>query len=414
MNSFSSSLSVENALHSIRKWVHPLAATEKIPLQEALWRVLAEDIVAPVNVPPWNNAAMDGYAFSAAGLDLGKKQTLNVIGSAFAGHHFRKTVPPHTCVRIMTGSVMPLGCDTVVPQENVQTEGNTITILPENISAGDNVRQQGEDIKARTVCLFKGTLLKPPHLGMMASIGANEIKVFKRPTVALISTGDELCHVGEPLADGGIYDSNRYVLRGMLQRLGCRIIDMGIVRDDPELIRKAFIKAIEQADAIITTGGVSVGSADYTRVVMAEMADMAFWNVNMRPGRPMAFGRALTGKKETFLFGLPGNPVAVMVTFCFFVREALLCLMGARPSPLPRLRVRTLSALAKRPGRTEFQRGILSPDSHGNWQVQSTGPQGSGLLSSMTQANCIIVLPAEGTAVAPGEEVEVVLLEGLI
>lgn len=414
MKTSSSSLSVESALNCIREWVHPLAGTEKVSLPKTLFRVLAEDIIAPVNVPPWNNAAMDGYAFSAADLDLDKAQTLRVVGSAFAGHHFQKAVSAHECIRIMTGSVMPAGCDTVVPQENVRTEGDTIIIPAASVSAGDNVRMQGEDIRAQTLCLPQGTLLKPPHLGLLASIGTSEAKVVKRPTVAIVSTGDELCPVGQPLSGSSIYDSNRYVLHGMLQRLGCEIMDMGIVRDKPELIRKAFTSAAGKADAIITTGGVSVGSADYTRAVMAEMAEMAFWNVNMRPGRPMAFGRLLNKEKETFLFGLPGNPVAVMVTFCFFVREALLRLMGAFPSPLPRLRVRTLSSLSKRPGRTEFQRGILLPDSYGNWHVKSTGPQGSGILSSMTRANCIIILTADRAAVEPGEEVEVILLEGLI
>lgn len=414
MKTFSSSLSVESALACIRKWVHPLAATEKVPLKEALLRVLAENIVAPVSVPPWNNAAMDGYAFSAAALDLGKEQSLEIIGSAFAGHPFDKDVPVQTCVRIMTGSIMPSGCDTVIPQENVQTKENAITIPPGSVSVGENVRYQGENIKAGTTCLPKGTLLKPAHLGMLASIGIGEVKAIKRPAVALISTGDELCPVGKPLSGNGIYDSNRYILLGMLQRLGCEVMDMGIVGDEPERIKEAFREAIGKADAVITTGGVSVGTADYTRAVMAEIADMAFWNVNMRPGRPMAFGRALAGEKETLLFGLPGNPVAVMVTFCFFVREALLYLMGTSPSPLPRLCVRTLSALSKRTGRTEFQRGILFPDSHGSWQVKSTGSQGSAILSSMTHANCIIVLPADRAAVAPGEEVEVVLLEGLI
>lgn len=414
MKNFSSSLSVEKALEYIHKWVHPLAVTEEIPLGEALFRVLSENIIAPVNVPPWNNAAMDGYAFSATDLDLNQTQTLPIAGSVFAGHQFAGALPAHACVRIMTGSAMPSGCDTVVPQENVQIKENTILIPSASVSAGDNVRLKGEDIQAKTVCLPKGTLLKPPHLGMLASIGIGQIKVIKPPTVALISTGDELCPVGKPLSGSGIYDSNRYVLHGMLQRLGCKTVDIGIIRDKPELIRKALTEAISKADAVITTGGVSVGAADYTRTIMADMADMAFWNVNMRPGRPMAFGRTFFEEKEIFLFGLPGNPVAVMITFCFFVREALLCLMGAIPSPLPRLRVKTFSTLSKRPGRTEFQRGILSPNNQGNWVVQSTGPQSSGMLSSMTQANCIIVLPADRATVMPGEEVEVVLLEGLI
>lgn len=407
-------LPVEKARRIISETVRPLEMTEKVALKEALFRVLAADVTSLVDVPFQDNAAMDGYAFLADGLDLHTRQTLKIAGSAFAGHRFAGSVPRGQCVQIMTGAILPTGCDTVVPQENVTAGDGVITIEAGAASPGDNVRLRAEEIKAGETCLAAGTLLKPAHLGLLASVGIAEVNVKKRPRVAVFSTGDELTAPGEPLSPDGIYDSNRYALDGMIRRLGCEVVDMGMIRDDPDAIRAAFLDASRQADAIITTGGVSVGNADYTKTVMADVADMLFWNINMRPGRPMAFGRMNTGEKEICLFGLPGNPVAVMTGFYFFVRDALLYLMGTRPAPLPRIPAKTLSPLSKRRGRTEFQRGILSPDEHGEWVVRTTGPQGSAMISSMTRANCIIILPADGEAVAEGEMVEVVLFDGLI
>lgn len=414
MKNKSPSLPVAQAQRIISEVVRPLDRVEKVPLKEAFFRVLAEDITSPIDVPFQDNAAMDGYAFSSRDLDPGDKQILKIAGSAFAGHHFEGSLVQGECVQIMTGGMMPDGCDTVIQQENVVAKDGTVTFPAANVEPKANVRLRGEDVKAGETALTKGTLLQPAHIGLLASLGMADVPVKKRPVIAIFSTGDELCPVGTPLSAGSIYDSNRYSLYGMVKRLGCDIIDMGVVRDDPEQIRSAFLEAAGIADAIITTGGVSVGDADYTKEVMADLAEMAFWHINMRPGRPMAFGRIVSGERQTCVFGLPGNPVAMMVTFYFFVRDALYYLMGTHPAPLPRMRAKTISPLSKRRGRTEYQRGILAPNEQGNWVVRTTGAQGSGMLSSMTQANCMIVLPAEGEAVPAGDTVEVVLFEGLV
>jgi molybdopterin molybdotransferase len=414
MQSKNTSLPVAQAQRVISEAIRPLETRENVSLKAAFFRVLAEDISSPIDIPPQDNAAMDGYAFSADGLDLGVRQTLKIIGTTFAGYRFKSRVAKGECVQIMTGGLMPDDCDTVVPQENVTITDGTITIPPANAVAGDNVRLRGEEMKAGEICLTTGTLLKPAHLGLLASLGLAEVNVTRRPKIAIFSTGDELCPVGTPLSPGGIYDSNRYSLDSMIRRLGCEVMDLGTVKDDPALIRTAFLEAAKEADTIITTGGVSVGAADYTREVMAELAEIVFWNINMRPGRPMAFGCIRSGERQISIFGLPGNPVAMMATFYFFVRDALYYLMGTHPPPLPRMQVKTISPLAKRRGRTEFQRGILSPTEHGDWVVRTTGSQSSAMLSSMTQANCMIVLPSEGEAVAAGEMVEVVLFDGMV
>lgn len=408
------SVPVKQAQSIISERIIPLEKTELLPLQDALFKVAAEDVVSKINVPFHDNAAMDGYAFSAQDRDLSKPLTLKIAGAAFAGHPFLGAPKKEECVQIMTGAFIPDGCDTVVQQENVTIKDGAITMEAGAFVPGDNVRLCGEDIKAETICLKKGTLLKPAHLGLLASVGLEQIQVVKPPVVAILTTGDELVSVGKPLSGKGVYDSNRYLLYGMLKRLGCDIMDLGIVKDRPEEIEAAFLKAAEKADLIITTGGVSVGDADYTKTVLEKMAQIDFWNINMRPGRPTVFGKIANPQKNTYVFGLPGNPVAVMVAFYFFVRDAVFYLMGARPAPLARLQVKTLSPLKKRQGRTEFQRGIVTQDEQGNWVVRSTGAQGSGLLTSMTQANCMIILPANGKAPKIGEEVEVVLFDGLI
>lgn len=407
-------LPVEQAQRIISEFISPIEDKEYIPLKASLSRVLAEDIISTIDVPFHDNSAMDGYAFSVNGLDMTVSQTLKIAGTVYAGHRFEDKVLPGHCVQIMTGGLIPAGCDTVVQQENISLQDAFITIPANHSSEGDNIRLRGEDVKSGHVGLSEGTLLQAAHLGLLASLGIAEVNVKRRIKVAFFSTGDELCSIGELLSPGEVYDSNRYTLYGMLARLGCEVIDMGVIRDDPAMIRAAFIEAAEKADAVITTGGVSVGAADYTKEIMSELGEIAFWNINMRPGRPMAFGRIKSETKQTYLFGLPGNPVAVMATFYFFVRDALLYLMGTRPSPLPRILVRTISPLSKRRGRTEFQRGILSPDEHGDWVVRTTGSQGSGMLSSMVEANCMIVLPPDCDAIQAGEKVPVVLFEGLV
>jgi len=410
-------LPVADAQRIIREFVTPVRAVEQVALRAALGRVLADDIVSPIDVPAYDNSAMDGYALRGADLLPGAPTRLAVAGTTYAGRAFAGSVAPGQCVRIMTGGVMPAGCDSVVPQEFVTVDGNdetsAIVLAPGVIRAGDNRRLAGEDLKAGSAALAKGKIVRPADLGLLASLGVAEVPVQRRLRVAFFSTGDELRSIGQPLDEGCVYDSNRYTIYGMLQRLGCDIIDMGVVRDDPQALEQALRDACENADAIITSGGVSVGAADYTRQIMARLGDVTFWKIGMRPGRPLAFGRVDSNGRSAFLFGLPGNPVAVMVSFYFFAREALLRMMGAE-APLDMVRARSTAAIRKKPGRTEYQRGILTRGADGMPEVRITGAQGSGILRSMSEANCMVVLHDAQGGVQAGEMVDVLLFEGLI
>jgi molybdopterin molybdotransferase len=368
---------------------------------------------------------MDGYALRSTDLAPQGDTLLAVAGTALAGDRFSGSVAAGQCLRIMTGAVMPAGLDTVVPQEFTRTDPDGRVRIPAGtVQAGDNRRLAGEDLARGEVALAAGRMLTPADLGLLASLGQAEVPVFRRLRVAFFSTGDELRSIGEPLDTGCVYDSNRYTIWGMLQRLGVDLIDMGVVRDDPAALREAFSRAAASADAVITSGGVSVGEADHTKQVMRELGEVLFWKIAMRPGRPMAIGR-LGGRQteagrlgepghQAMLFGLPGNPVAVMVTFYAFVRDALLAMAGATPQPLPLLRAVSTNALRKKPGRTEYQRGIVSQASDGRWQVTITGAQGSGILRSMSQANGMVVLHHGQGNVAAGDLVDVVPFNGLI
>lgn len=409
-------LPVDQAQAIIREFVTPVSAVEKVALRSALDRVLADDIVSGINVPAHDNSAMDGYAIRGSDLDAAQAAaTLKIVGTAFAGGSYDTEVGSGECVRIMTGAPMPSGCDTVVPQEFVQSATDTAVTIPAGVvRTGDNRRRQGEDLAAGSPALQRGRILRPADLGLLASLGIAEVPVQRRLRVAFFSTGDELRSIGEALDPGCVYDSNRYTLYGMLTRLGCDIIDMGVVGDDPALMEQTFRSACENADAIITSGGVSVGEADYTKQVMAQLGDVLFWKIAMRPGRPMAFGKISSRGKSAYLFGLPGNPVAVMVTFYFFAREALLHMMGAEVPPLPLLQVTSQSDIRKKPGRAEYQRGILSRNKDGRQEVRITGSQGSGILRSMSEANCMVVLRHDQGGVKAGDLVDVLLFEGLV
>jgi len=400
-------LHVDKARAAIRACLAPVKEIERVPVRGALGRVLAEDIVPGIDVPGHDNTAMDGYALRHA--DLGAGATvLEEIGAALAGKAFAGTVAAGQCVRVTTGAVMPAGTDTVVVQEVVKVQGARVTIPPGQ-QAGQNVRAAGEDLRIGEAVLRPGQWLRPAELGLIASLGIGEVQVHRRVRVAFFSTGDELASIGTPLRTGEVYDSNRYTLHGMLTRLGVEIQDLGVVRDDPAQLEAAFRKAAETADAIVTTGGVSVGEADFVKPMMATLGEALFWRIAMRPGRPMAFGRI----GAAFLFGLPGNPVAVMVTFYQFVREALL-LLGGRGDDctLPLLTVAAAEPLRKVPGRTEYQRGIVFREG-GELRVKTTGQQGSGVLRSMSAANCFIVLEHERGKVAAGDAVRVQLFDGL-
>jgi molybdopterin molybdotransferase len=409
-------LPVRDAQQIITRFMTPVEDIEKVALRAALDRVLAADIISPIDVPFHDNSAMDGYALRGADLATGAPTLLANIGIAYAGRPYEGAVGPGQCVRIMTGAVMPAGCDTVAPQECTTVDGAAVTIAADAIAAGDNRRFAGEDLARGSAALKCGKIMRPADLGLVASLGIAEVPVRRRLRVAFFSTGDELRSVGEALDAGSVYDSNRYTLYGMLQRLGCDIIDMGVVRDDAAALETALRTACEQADAIITSGGVSAGAADYTRDTLARLGDVTFWKIGMRPGRPLAFGRIASNGRSAYLFGLPGNPVAVMVSFYFFARAALLQMMGADAGAAapPLLQAISAAPIRKKAGRTEYQRGIFSRTANGRTEVRLTGAQGSGILSSMTQANCIVVLHEEMGNVAAGAIVDILPFQGLV
>ena len=406
------SMPVVKARELIRNFLKPIAAVERVHIRNALGRVLAADIVSPFAVPGHDNSAMDGYALRFADLRADGETTLHRVGESFAGKPWTSAIGAGECVRIFTGGVMPPGADSVVVQERASEASGQVTIARGALTkAGQNRRFAGEDLKAGQVVFRAGQRVNPAEIGMMASLGIGEVGVYRKLRVAFFSTGDELKSIGTPLAAGEIYDSNRYTLYGMLTRLGCEVVDMGVVVDAPEQLERAFAVAGQSADVVITSGGVSVGEADYVKQILVKLGEVRFWKIAMKPGRPLAYGKV----GEAHFFGLPGNPVAVMVTFYQFVRDALLILQGQREvAPLPMFKVPLSAPIRKLPGRTEFQRGILTPDGTGGFTVRTTGDQGSGILSSMSQANCFIVLDTATGDVAAGTPVDVQLLEGLI
>lgn len=406
-------LSVARANDFLQQLVQPALDTEEVPLMQAFERVLSTNVISPVNVPPHDNSAMDGYAFD--GSQLGSDGlTLQVMGTALAGKAWSGSAGPHQCVKIMTGAIMPSGLDTVVPQEMVELHGDSIHIRAGALRRGDNRRFMGEDLQRGQPALLKGTRIGPAALGLLASLGTPMVPVYRKLRVAYFSTGDEILSLGDAPREGAVYDSNRYTVIGMLHKLGVEVLDLGVVGDQPQALEDAFRTASSQADAIITSGGVSVGEADHTKATMKKVAGddaaVVFWKIAMRPGRPMAVGRL----GSCVLFGLPGNPVAVMVTFLAFVRPALLAMMGCPPASLPLLKARSAEAIRKRPGRTEYQRAIVSKTSDGSLVVRLTGQQGSGVLSSMVEANGLLVLPHDQDNIAAGDEVEVMMFEGVL
>jgi molybdopterin molybdotransferase len=406
------SMPVAKARELIASFLAPVTAVERVHVRSALGRVLAEDIVSPIDVPGHDNSAMDGYAVRFADLEPDGETLLKRVGESFAGKPWQGAIGTGECVRIFTGGVMPQGADTVVMQERASEDSRGVRIAPGAVAkAGTNRRFAGEDLKRGQTVFRTGQRVRPAELGMIASLGIGEVSVYRRLRVAFFSTGDELKSIGTPLAEGEIYDSNRYTLYGVLSRLDCEVVDMGVVADEPAALERAFASAAQAADVVITSGGVSVGEADYVKQLLDKLGEVLFWKIAMKPGRPLAYGKI----GGAHFFGLPGNPVSVMVTFYEFVRDALLTLQGQREiAPLPTFKVALSAPIKKAPGRTEFQRAILSPDGAGGWTVRTTGDQGSGILSSMSQANCFIVLPSETGNVAAGEMVDVQLLEGLI
>lgn len=407
-------LSADRVNEFLAQLVQPVTATEEVGVFDALDRVLAVDVVSPISVPPHDNSAMDGFAFDSAQMVPGQSLKLRVAGTAFAGKAWAGTLQADQCLKIMTGAIMPAALDTVVPLEFVKVDGDMVEIPPGVVAAGDNRRLLGEDLMAGQPALRQGQTLGPAALGLIASLGLPKVTVFRRIRVAYFSTGDEILTLGEPIREGAVFDSNRYTVFGLLKRMGVDVIDMGVVRDEPALLEAAFRSAATQADAIITSGGVSMGEADHTKAMMKQLGDVAFWRIAMRPGRPMAVGRISEAGKSSVLFGLPGNPVAVMVTFLAFVRPALQRLMGGKATARVLLQAKSLEPLRKKPGRTEYQRGIVSRAADGSLSVRITGNQGSGVLSSMVEANGLIVLHHSQGNVSVGDSVDVMMFSGVV
>ncbi len=402
------SLSVDAARERINTAIEPIREAESLGIRDALGRVLAEDVRSDIDVPGHTNSAMDGYAILAGDVPQSGTCELRIIGTSWAGKPFSGTVRSGQCVRIMTGAKLPEGADCVAMQEHAEREGDLLRIGPGH-QPDQNVRHAGEDIARGDTVLARGKRIGPAEMGLLASLGIPEIHVVRRPRVTFFSTGDELRPVGEPLEEGQIYDSNRYTLYGMLSRLDVDLQDLGVVPDDREAIENAFQRAASDADAVITSGGVSVGEADFVKETLEHMGNVNFWKIAMKPGKPLAFGRI----ENACFFGLPGNPVSVMATFYQFVQPALRRLAGETKAEPITLQVPCASRLKKRPGRTDFQRGILGRDADGRLVVESTGMQGSHLLTSMSRANCFIVLPADSGDVEAGTLVDVQPFEGL-
>ena len=397
------SLTPDEANKRIKQNIRVVTESEMVAIRDSLGRILAKQIVSTMNVPSATNSAMDGYAIRGQDIPDSGVKPFQLIGNSFAGNAFNNPVQQDQCVRIMTGAVMPAGTDTVVMQENAEVLDETTVKIGQDTAAGDNVRQAGEDITIGDVVLSAGQVLSPADVGLIASLGQSEVAVYKKLKVAFFSTGDELRSIGETLEPGMIYDSNRYTIHSMLSQLGVDIIDLGVIRDIKEDIDAAFQTASKQADVIITSGGVSVGDADYVKTSLESQGEMNFWKVAMKPGRPLTFGKI----NDAYFFGLPGNPVSVMVTFYQFVQPALKYMMGNQHLTEFTIKVQCESQLRKRPGRVEYQRGILSKKPDGELSVRKTGAQGSGILKSMSNANCFIVLPLDCSGVAPGDWVDV-------
>ncbi|QIE99037.1 molybdopterin molybdotransferase MoeA [Pantoea stewartii] len=411
MESFTAGLiSLEDAQQKMLAQLTPITESLDVPLTDAAGRITACSVTSPIDVPPFNNSAMDGYAVRLA--DVQEGQPLTVAGKAFAGAPFSGDWPSGSVIRIMTGAPVPDGCDAVVMQEQTHLQSEQI-VIDAPVKAGQNIRLIGDDIRAGHQVLAPGVRLGAAELPLLASLGIATVKVLRKLRVAIFSTGDELQPVGQPLSDGQIYDTNRFAISLMLHKLGCEVIDLGIVRDDPVVLRAAFMNADRQADVVISTGGVSVGEADFTKAMLEELGSIRFWKLAIKPGKPFAFGRLA----NSWFCGLPGNPVSAVVTFYQLVQPLLARLTGQSASALPpRQRVRTASALKKSPGRLDFQRGVLRRNAEGETEVVSTGAQGSHVYSSFSQANCFIVLERERGYVEAGEWVDVepfnALLEG--
>ncbi len=401
------SISVSTALDHIRQQVEAIAEFENLSISDCLGRVNYEQVKSPINVPGHANSAMDGFAVTFNSINTEGITEFEEIGTAYAGVAFEGVCKAKQCVRIMTGAVIPEGTDTVIMQEQAETDSEGRIRIDANHRLGENIRYSGEDVAIDQVVLESGDIINPANLGVLASLGIGELMVYKKPVVAFFSTGDELVSIGQTLQKGKIYDSNRYTLHGLLSRMAVDILDLGVIEDNPDSIRSTLLDAADRADLVISTGGVSVGEADYIKSVLDDIGDMAFWKIAIKPGRPLTFGRI----KNSLFMGLPGNPVAVMVTFSQFVNPCIQLLSGSVIHYPPRLQAVCTSSLRKNHGRLEIQRGIAVRDEKNQWQVAKTGKQGSGILTSMSKANCFIILGENNTGVEPGDTVDIQLFD---
>ncbi|MEZ8281178.1 molybdopterin molybdotransferase MoeA [Vibrio splendidus] len=399
---------IEEALDKLLSPIKPIQTTLSLPLAEALGYVLAEDILSPIFVPPFDNSAMDGYALRLADLENGK--VLPLAGKSFAGQPFEGEWPANTCIRIMTGAKIPEGCDAVIMQENTAETEAGIEIQQDDIKPNNNIRPTGDDIKQGDIVLSRGERLTPRDIPMIASLGVSHVTVLHKPKVAFFSTGDELKPLGQPLEDGQIYDSNRYGIKPLIEAFGCEAIDLGIIPDCPATLKETFEKAQQIADVVVTSGGVSVGEADYTKDILEEIGQIGFWKLAIKPGKPFAFGEL----DNAWFCGLPGNPVSAMMTMYVLVQPMLAKLAGhtawTAPESIPAI---TKSAFKKGPGRTDYQRGIYSIE-NGQFVVETTGNQSSGAFRSMSLANCFVVLERERGRVEVGETVQIQLFNSTL
>ncbi|HAS3559933.1 TPA: bifunctional molybdopterin-guanine dinucleotide biosynthesis adaptor protein MobB/molybdopterin molybdotransferase MoeA [Vibrio cholerae] len=400
-------LSVEQGREKILSLISPLAETESVAIQECYQRILAREVFSPINVPAYRNSAMDGYALRSDDLE---RDSYRVVAEVLAGSHYPKTVERGEAVKIMTGAPMPLGADTVVMREQATQNGELVSFAGAKIKAGQNVRQAGEDLAQGQAVFSTGQRVLSPEMGMLASLGFAHAEVFRSLKVAIFSTGDEVQAPGGDIAPNSIFDSNRFTLTGLLKQLGCQVIDLGIIEDDEAKMMQMLEQAAKQADVVITSGGVSVGDADFIKSALEKLGHIAFWRINMRPGRPLAFGQ-IAGKP---FFGLPGNPVAVMVSFINFVEPALRKMQGEQGWQPLKVNAIALEDLRSRQGRTEFSRGVYAFNAQGQLTVRTTGKQGSGILRSMSEANCLIEIAPAIDTVKVGESVTIIPLQGRI
>ena len=400
-------LSIEDALARIKNTIHPLKDSETVLLKNAFGRILSEAVYAPINSPNETNSAMDGYAFSSAEITKGREFSLNLIGTSWAGRPFKGVLEAGQCLRIFTGAVVPSEADSIIIQEHVESDGQCIH-FPIDTIGGQHIREVGEDMQQGSLLLASPKKLNAIDLGLLASAGVFEVSVSRPVKIAFFSTGDELTELGKPLFSGQIYDSNRYALHGLLNNINYIVTDMGVIVDDKQLLEASFIEAAKNHDVIITTGGVSVGEADYVKEILSRCGEVNFWKIAIKPGKPLAFGKI----GDCYFFGLPGNPVAVIVTFQYIVSPALTHLLGATETKTIKLAAICTSTLKKSPGRQEYQRGILTQDAAGNFFVASSGKQGSNIMKSLSEANCYIVLPVACEGIQAGERVMIDLIPG--